>query len=117
MDRLAVNRKWLIAAAAVMLLAGGVAFYFWRIGRSVDEERQRQNEAARIEVSETRLRPPSTDGLTIYLNASDARAVSSLGGVTYLATSGGLVALDDAGAVKRRYSTLDGLPDNDLTAL
>src|SRR5215471_3594118 len=117
MDRLAGNRKWLIAAAAVALLAVGVAVYFWRIGRSIDEERRRQSEAARIEVSETRLRPPSTDGLTIYLNASDVRAVSGLGGVSYLATSGGLVALDEGGGVKRRYTTLDGLPDNDLTAL
>ena len=35
----------------------------------------------------------------------------------YLATSGGLVALDEGGSVKRRYTTLDGLTDNDLTAL
>jgi ligand-binding sensor domain-containing protein len=117
MDRLKLNRKWPVPVAAAVLLAGGVAFYFWRIGRSVDDERERQNAAARIEVSETRLRPPSTDGLTIYLNASDVRAASSLAGVNYLATSGGLIALDQGGGVKRRYTTLDGLPDNDLTSL
>jgi ligand-binding sensor domain-containing protein len=51
------------------------------------------------------------------LNCSDVRAVASFAGVRYLATSGGLVALDEAGNVKRRFTTLDGLPENDLTAL
>jgi len=40
-----------------------------------------------------------------------------MAGTRYLATSGGLVQLDPGGEVRRRYTTLDGLPDNDLTAL
>ena len=42
---------------------------------------------------------------------------ASFAGVRYLATSGGLIALDEGGNVKRRFTTLDGLPENDLTAL
>ena len=53
----------------------------------------------------------------MYLNASDVRAVASFAGSQYLATSGGLAALDETGNVKRRYTTLDGLPDNELTSL
>src|SRR5262249_44607606 len=71
----------------------------------------------RVEVTETKLRAPSTDGLTIYLNAADVRATATLAGARYLATSGGLIALDEGGGVKRRYTTLDGLPDSDWTAL
>ncbi|MEK6324460.1 MAG: hypothetical protein AABN33_22700, partial [Acidobacteriota bacterium] len=55
--------------------------------------------------------------LTLYLNASEVRAAASFQGIRYLATSGGLIALDEGGNVKRRFTTLDGLPENDLTAL
>lgn len=105
------------AALAIFAIAVFVVVYFARINRNLDLERDRASEAARVEVRESQLRAPSTDGVAAFLNAARARATAVYSGTRYLATSGGLVALDGDGNVKRRYTTLDGLPDNDLTAL
>jgi ligand-binding sensor domain-containing protein len=106
-----------IAALGVMLLIATAIIYVVRLDRSIARERERRADATRIEVEERPLRAPSTDGLTLYLNASNVRAVAGFEGVRYLATSGGLIALDESGNLKRRYTTFDGLPDNDLTTL
>jgi ligand-binding sensor domain-containing protein len=111
------RRAAIVAGLAVSLMIAVVVIFVVRLNRSVAKEQDRQAAAARVEIEENSLRAPSTDGLTLYLNASDVRAVATFAGVRYLATSGGLIALDEAGNVKRRYTTLDGLPDNDLTAL
>jgi len=107
----------LIGSVAVLLLIGGVIIYVARVNRSLEQERERQAAATRVDVEERELRAPSTDGLTLSLNAADVRAVASFHDATYLATSGGLIALDEGGDIRKRYSTLDGLPDNDLTTL
>src|SRR6185295_11608449 len=83
-----------------------------RVNRSLEQERERQAASTRVDVEERELRAPSTDGLTLLLNAADVRAVAR-----FLATSGGLIALDDGGDIRKRYTTLDGLPDIDLTSL
>jgi ligand-binding sensor domain-containing protein len=115
--RLTRRRLSIAACVAGLLLIAAVIIYVVRLNRSIVLQQDRQAEAARVQVEEHSLRAPSADGLTLYLNAADVRAVASFEGVRYLATSGGLIAIDDAGNVKRRYTTLDGLPDNDLTAL
>src|SRR4030095_7900655 len=114
--KLTRGQSVILITVGVSLMAA-VVFYVLRLNRRIADERERQAAATRVEVEESLLRAPATDGLTPYLNASDVRAVASFAGVTYLATSGGLIALDDVGNVKRRFTTLDGLPDNDLTAL
>ena len=111
------GRSAVTAVLCASLLIGAIVIYVVRLNRSIAVERERRAVATRIEVEEHSLRAPSTDGLTLYLNASDVRAVASFAGVRYLATSGGLIALDEGGKVKRRFTTLDGLPENDLTAL
>jgi ligand-binding sensor domain-containing protein len=117
--RLAIKKRRpaIIAAAFIILLTAVAVFYVVRLNKRIVAERDAQAADARVEVEQTLLRAPSTDGFAIYLNASDARAAASFAGGRYLATSGGLVALDENGSVKRRYTTLDGLTDNDLTAL
>lgn len=110
--------RWaLMAVLCASLLIAAIVIYVVRLNRSIAGERERQSAATRVEVEEHSMRAPATDGLTLYLNASDVRAVATFAGVRYLATSGGLIALDDGGNVKRRFTTLDGLPENDLTAL
>lgn len=99
------------------LLIVAVVFWVVKLNNRVRDERERQTASTRVEVEIKRLTAPSADGLALYLNSADVRAVASFAGARYLATSGGLVALDESGNVKRRYTTLDGLPDNDLTAL
>jgi len=115
---LSLNRKrvLLVSAVAALLIATAV-FFIIRLNNRIEAERDRQNESSRVEVRESRLSAPSTDGLTLYLNASDARATTVFAGVRYLATSGGLVAMNENGGVSKRYTTLEGMPDNDLTAL
>jgi len=115
--KLTRGRLIIAAALCALLLIAAVVFYMVRLNHGIATEQERQSAATRIEVEESSLRAPSTDGLTLYLNASDVRAVASFAGVRYLATSGGLIALDEGGNVKRRYTTLDGLPENDLTSL
>jgi ligand-binding sensor domain-containing protein len=111
------RRAVVIAAASITLLIAVIIIYVVKINRRISAERDEQAAAARVEVEEKRLRAPSTDGWTIYLNASDVRATATLAGTRYLATSGGLIALDDGGGIKKRYTTLDGLADNNLTSL
>jgi len=116
--RLFNNRRALIAAGTAMaLVLTGLLIYVIKLNRRISAEQEAQAAAAKITVEETRLRPPATDGMTIYLNAADARATAVFAGTRYLATSGGLIALDEGGTVKRHYTTFDGLSDNDLTAL
>jgi ligand-binding sensor domain-containing protein len=110
-------RSVILFGVAASLLIGAIAIYIVIVNRSIGGERDRQAAATRVEVEERALRSPSTDGLTLYLSASDVRAIANFQGNRYLATSGGLIALDENGNVKRRFTTLDGLPENDLTAL
>ncbi|MFY9571936.1 MAG: hypothetical protein WAV20_11105 [Blastocatellia bacterium] len=110
--------RWItISAVLVSLLIAAIVIYVVRMNRSLAAERERQAAASRVEVEERSLHAPSAKGLTLYLNASDVRAVASFRGLKYLATSGGLIVIDDGGSAVRRYTTLDGLPENDLTAL
>ena len=113
----ATRPRWIITAAGLLILIGAAIIYIVQLDRRITRERERQAEATQVNVEERVLRAASTDGLTLYLNASDVRAVANFAGLRYLATSGGLIALDDSGDVKRRYTTFDGLPENDLTAL
>src|SRR5262245_22959949 len=117
-NRIKLTRKWAIAfLSAGAVVAGGVVFFMFRLNRLVGEEKRQLEAASRVDVTEARLRAPVADGLTLYVDPSDVRSTATLGGVRYLATSGGLVQLDQSGSAKRRYTTLDGLPDDDLTSL
>jgi len=111
------RRGSLIALCVLVVIAALGVFYLVNVEKRISSEKDRQNSASRVEVEELQLRAPSTDGLTLFLNAGDVRSVAGFGGIHYLATAGGLISVDDAGNVKKRFTTLDGLPDNDLTAL
>src|SRR5262249_16200217 len=118
LDTTKLTRKWALAFLSVgLVVAGGLVFFILRLNGLVGQEKRQQKAAPRVDVAAARLSAPPTDGLTLYVDASDVRATAALAGVRYLATSGGLVQLDQSGGVKHRYTTLDGLPDNDLTAL
>lgn len=111
------KRVTLVAAGASLIGVAAIIVYVARVNNRIALERERQETAAQIVVDQHELRAPSTDGLMLYLNSSDVRAVANFDGVNYLATSGGLVALDGGGNIQRRYTSLDGLPDVDLTSL
>jgi len=117
--KLNLNRRQLLAVglAAAALAAGALLFYLVKVNNSVIDARKQQEAEHLIKIDEARLRPPATDGLSAYLDSSEVRATAVLNGIRYLASSGGLIAIDDSGAVKKQYTTLDGLTDDDLTAL
>src|SRR5262245_40403887 len=117
-DRLKSNRILLVlAAVAVIALAGFVVYRVYRLRLTISAEKERLAAAARVDVELQALKAPSLEGFSIYVNSSAVRAVASFEGATYLATSGGLIKLDASGSQSKRYTTSDGLPDNDLTAL
>ncbi|HSO76583.1 MAG TPA: hypothetical protein VLU47_17245, partial [Blastocatellia bacterium] len=107
----------IVSLVLASVLVVGVVLWVIRLNDRIRSERERVNYSTRVEVELKKLTAPATDGFTLYLNSADVRAAASFAGAQYLATSGGLFSLDESGNVKRRYSTLDGLPDNDLTAL
>ena len=112
------NRVLLLTAAVV--LTGITAFICYRIYQlrlAIRTEKERLEAAARIEVDQQVLKAPALEGVSTFLNSSAVRAVALFDGATYLATSGGLVKLDAGGSASKIYTTSDGLPDNDLTAL
>jgi ligand-binding sensor domain-containing protein len=112
------RRRAVITGGGILFVVAAIIFFYVRhLNGRIEVERDLRSADASVKVEQTRLRAPSTDGLTAYLDASGVRAVANFAGTFYLATSGGLVALDDGGSVRRRYTTLDGLTDNDLTAL
>jgi ligand-binding sensor domain-containing protein len=118
-QRLKSNKRLAtFSLVALAIIAFSIIIYFIvRFNSRIRAEREQLAAAARVEVQESQLRPPPTDGLTAYLNSSDVRATAVLNNVRYFATSGGLLAVDEGGTLKRRYTTIDGLTDNDLTAL
>ena len=118
-DRLKSKSSWVsvvLILVGVGILIAAISFLI-RWNKQIAQEREDLALAARVEVQESVLRAPSTDGITLFLHSADVRGTASLHGIRYFATSGGLIALDSGGSVKRRYTTLDGLTDNDLTTL
>jgi ligand-binding sensor domain-containing protein len=113
------NKRGVIVglSALTLVLLAVIIIYIVKTNNRLAAEREQIASAARVDVQMTQLRPPATDGITVYLNSKDVRATAKLSNIRYLATSGGLMALSEDGTFKRRYTTLDGLTDNDLTTL
>lgn len=103
-----------IAAGAVCLVAlvGG-----WLAFRAIDAERDRLGENGRIIVESERCVAPNATGVTLWLPATPAVDVEPFAGNVYAATAGGLVVYDERGTMVRRFTSLDGLPENSLTCL
>ncbi len=117
-NKLNLTRPRLIGLGVVLIVAvAALIFWMASLNRRIEDERDQLRAASRVEVKEARLRAPATDGFTLYANSAAVRATVQLNGTRYLATAGGLVALDEGDSIKRRYTTLDGLPENDLTTL
>src|ERR1044072_5675501 len=85
------RRISIIAIATLLLLIAVAIFYVIKINKRISGQRDELAASEKVEVEQTRLRAPSSDGLTIYMNASDVRAVAMLADTRYLATSGGLI--------------------------
>ncbi|HZF38221.1 MAG TPA: hypothetical protein VE715_05335, partial [Blastocatellia bacterium] len=93
----------------------------WMIKRRAD----REFEAARA-LSEGRAlalfekdarRAFSGGGVELIQSSRATRGLAQFNGSVFAATGGGLVEFDEEGKTKRRYTTLDGLPESDLTSI
>jgi hypothetical protein len=84
--KLTRRRTSIAAGVAALLLIAAVIIYVVRLNHSIAVQQEQQTNAARFQVDERSLRAPSTDGLTLYLNAADVRAVAGFEGVRYLTT-------------------------------
>src|SRR5262249_13374831 len=57
------------------------------------------------------------DGVRLIQSSGATRGLARLNGSVFAATDGGLVEFGEDGKMKRRYTTLDGLPESDLTSI
>lgn len=107
-----------LLALIVLLIA---SFTIWRIRQqaysSLANERELQSHAGIIPC-EKRLRLPLQTKAIKQINSARAtRGLMRWGEAYYAATEGGLVQLSREGKPQRIYTTLDGLTENDLTAI
>src|SRR5215211_4597444 len=85
-----------IVALAIILISLITTLIF-KFNSRIKAEREQLAAAARVEVQESQLRAPATDGMTAYVNSSEVRATAVLQTIRYFATSGGLLAVDEGG--------------------
>lgn len=102
----------------VLILA---LIFIWQAKRQADSalarEREKHEKAGLI-FYEKKLRLPLKTNSIKHLSSTKAiRAVTRFGGMIYAASEGGLVLLSPSGEVKKTYTTIDGLTENDLTSI
>src|SRR5215475_10687632 len=113
------SRRSMIALASLIAIAALI------VGWTVKRRADREFEAARA-LSEGRAFAPfekdamrsfAGDEVKLIQSSRATRDLSQFNGSVFAATDGGLVEFDEEGKAKRRYTTLDGLPESDLTSV
>ncbi len=108
-------------AALAMLIATAVLIAAWTVKRRAEREF-----AAARALSEAREFAPfekdvrrafAGNGVRLIQSSRGVRGLARLDGSVFAATDGGLVEFGEDGKMKRRYTTLDGLPECDLTSI
>lgn len=100
-----------------LLVATLVYLYIRQINSSIDLEVAKQTSATKIEAIVKVMTPITSSGVRLSVEASEARAMCQYNDVYYVATAGGLLALDREGKLVNHYTILDGLPSLNLLAL
>src|SRR5215468_5741963 len=108
-------------AALALLVAIAVLIAAWTVKRRAE----REFEAARALSEERAFAPFEKDvrratggaGVRLIQSSGGARGLARLNGSVFAATGAGLVEYGEDGRMKRRYTTLDGLPESDLTSI
>ncbi len=85
--------------------------------RAVDESSLEAQAGNQVTVTATSVTPPRMDGIALWLQPMESRALAEFQGRIYVATAGGLVAYEPSGKLVRHYTAADGLPEHDLTSL
>src|SRR5262249_27890072 len=110
-----------LLAALALLIAIAVVIAAWTVKRRAE----REFEAARASAEERPFAPfekdlrraTGGDGVRLIQSSGATRGLARLNGSVFAATDGGLVEFGEDGKMKRRYTTLDGLPESDLTSI
>jgi len=113
------SRRSLIALAPLIAITALI------VGWTVKRRADREFESARA-LSEGRAFAPfemdamrafAGDEVRLIQSSRATRGLAQFNGSVFAATDGGLVEFDEEGKIKRRYTTLDGLPESDLTSV
>lgn len=110
------RRSRVALASACLLLVAAVAAVVAYL-RSVDRATDLAAEDGRVVVRAETLSAPNAVGVALWLSDEAPRDVEPFRGQVYAATAAGLAVYDERGALVRRYTTLDGLPENSLLCL
>jgi ligand-binding sensor domain-containing protein len=89
----------------------------WLAMRYLDQQRAALADADRVLFEVETLTAPDVRGITHWLARAAAADIEPFGGLFYVASASGLECYDHNGRLVRRYTTLDGLPENTLTSL
>jgi ligand-binding sensor domain-containing protein len=108
-------------AALALLIAIAVLIVAWTVKRRAE----REFEVARMLLEERSLAPFEKDarrdfaggGVRLIQSSRATRGLNRFNGSVFAATDGGLVEFGEDGKMRRRYTTLDGLPESDLTSI
>jgi ligand-binding sensor domain-containing protein len=88
-----------------------------RVEREFDLARAQQERQAFVPFERERRQALAGDGIELIQSARHTRSLAQFNNSIFAATDGGLVEFSEDGTVVRRYTTLDGLPESDLTEL
>lgn len=113
-------KQWLVLGLTLLVLSLiAVWVYLLQINKAINNEAIKQASLSHIESTLTVKTPLTINSATIRLSveATEARAICQYNDNYYVATAGGLLALDSNGKFLAHYTTLDGLPSIDLLAL
>jgi ligand-binding sensor domain-containing protein len=110
---------FLIALAALITIAVLITGVMVkrRADREFEEARALSEARAFAPFEKDTFRATGGDGVELIQSSRATRGLAQFNGSIFAATGGGLVEFDEDGKTKRRYTTLDGLPESDLTSI
>lgn len=114
------NHRWKAVVASVLILLFSVVFV-WRIRERVystlANEKDKPAKSGLIPYQRNTRLPLSSKSIKHISKINGTRGVARFGDAYYMATEGGLVVTTLSGKLQRTYTTIDGLTENDLTAI
>ncbi len=114
-----LKRKNLLLSIILLglFLASLTYFYLRQIDSTINLETAKQIAASRVEATVKVLVPITLSGIKLSVEASQPKAMCEYNDTYYVATAGGLLALNKEGKLVNHYTILDGLPSLNLFCL
>ncbi len=105
----------MVGLAALAII--GLYLILSNVRSTISGEQERLAQARMVKVKTVNLRPLNREGIAYHGHIQEVRDLIRFAGLYYATTPGGLVVLDERGQIAAHHTTLDGLPEYDLTAL